>query len=624
MSFIGGLFSGNSLANPNTPLYGGGGFAPSGTVSIPVVNGTPTNTSITVVYDVSQISGTAPLSYSVLYGTTNTPTTSASASRSGNTVTAVVTGLTAATAYYFIGVVSNNNGSDQSKVSAAISTAGSPTPSSLVTYAVAPFLVAGPVFNTPYTQCVNYYLGTDAVGGTLGSNGQVTGTQLFGSWYANTYGIVPPAYGFPTFSGKCLSDINQSDTGASSFAYLHPLQTAGAKVLVSLGGYYMDMRGLWGNASYSVPNFPGGSMPTVTQFTNSILNVYLGKSTPKLSSWSNSGWAGLVFDGLNIDFENIGQGGNPNVSNSYPPIPGTAPTFPANATDAQYSSYMTDVVTMLSTIYAAAPTMILTHAPLSLSINSDSLALQGGKNVAPTTNLNQWFAFTASNVAPTTTNFNATASIALNNPAQMCFFDDIFVQFYNESPDNYLGGANFSKLLAQWAFCALKAQALGKKKTKINIGLAKGVIQGSTANPSVANSQGPTPGISPAGPGPYTYWYPQYQTASPPNPDATHPATPTGFLYPNIGVDKDAGNLQSALNAANTLLQASGLPNAFTIQISDWCSGAGFWAGGPATAACKSVFKDVPNLPQGVTYAWSDAQYPSPNPQWAGNLPIAL
>jgi hypothetical protein len=318
----------------------------------------------------------------------------------------------------------------------------------------------------------------------------------------------------------------------------------------------MDMRGLWGNSSYSVPNFPGGTMPTVTQFTNSILNVFFGKNTTKLSSWSNSGWGGFVFDGLNIDFENIGQGGNPNVGNTYPPTPSTAPSFPANATDPAYSSYMTDCVTMIKLINSVDPNFILTHAPLSLSINGDSLAASGGKNVAPTTNLNTWFAFADSTKAPNSTNFNSADSIALNHPAQMSYFDDIFVQFYNEGPDNYLGGANFSNLVAQWAYCALKAQALGRKQTKINIGLAKGVIQGSTANPSVQNSQGPTPGISPAGAGPYTYWYPQYKTASPPNPSATQPTSPAGFNYPNIGVDKDDSNLVEALNGANVLLQA--------------------------------------------------------------------
>jgi len=611
------------IGTPTAAFTVAGGVAPSGIPSVPVVSGTPTTNSISVQFDVSQVTGTAPLSYSVLYGTTNTPTTSAPGVKNGNTVTASVTGLTASTPYYFIGVVTNSNGNVKSAVSAAISTAGG-AGVGLKTYAVTTFLVAGPVYNTPYSQCINYYLGCDAVGGTLNANGQVSGKQLFGSWYANTYGTVPSSYGFPSFSGKCLSDIDQSDTGALSYTYLHPLQTAGAKVLASLGGFYMDMRGLWKNDSYQVPNFPGGTMPTVTQFINSVLNVFFAYDTPKLSGWSSSGWAAFTFDGLNIDFENIGQGGNPNVSNTYPPTPGTAPTFPANATDPQYSSYMTDIVTMLNIIYTSAPGLILTHAPLSLSINADSLTLQGGKNVASTTNLNTWFAFTGSNVAPTTTSFNSTASIALNNPAQMAYFDDIFVQFYNESPDNYLGGVNFANLLAQWGFCALKAQALGKKKTKINIGLAKGIIQGSTANPSVANSQGPTPGISPAGSGPYTYWYPQYQTASPPNPSATQPTTPTGFLYPNIGVDKDASNLQSALSTANILLRASGLPDASFINISDWCSGAGFWAGGPATSACKSVFKDVSNLPQGVTYAWSDAQYPAPDPQWANNLPIQL
>jgi hypothetical protein len=148
--------------------------------------------------------------------------------------------------------------------------------------------------------------------------------------------------------------------------------------------------------------------------------------------------------------------------------------------------------------------------------------------------------------------------------------------------------------------------------------LAKGTIQGSTANPSVPSSQGPTAPLSPASP-PYTYWYPQWKTTSPPNPNATNPA---GFTFPNIGITQDDTNLNTALASANYLLTQSGLPNASSIKISDWCSGGGFWAGGNATYACKDIFRDVPNLPQQITYSWSDASYPAPNPQWAGNVPI--
>jgi hypothetical protein len=283
---------------------------------------------------------------------------------------------------------------------------------------------------------------------------------------------------------------------------------------------------------------------------------------------------------------------------------------------------MTAQVTMLNLIYTNAPSLILTNAPLSLSINADALNAPGsGKNVATSTNLNQWFAFPNSSTPPTTTSFNPVMSIATNHPAQMAFFDDIFVQFYNESSINYLGGDNFPILLAQWGYVALVAQSLGKKVPKINIGLAKGVIQGNTAHPSVASAQGPTPPFEGEPGPPYQYFYPQYQTASPPNPSDT---APVGNTYPYIGVTQDALNLSNAITQANTLLKASGLPNASTLIVSDWCSGAGFWAGGPATAAAKLIFGQVTNLPQGIATVWSDAQYPAPDPQWAGNVPIVV
>jgi hypothetical protein len=199
-----------------------------------------------------------------------------------------------------------------------------------------------------------------------------------------------------------------------------------------------------------------------------------------------------------------------------------------------------------------------------------------------------------------TSNYNNTASLALNHPNQMKYFDDVFVQLYNESADNYLGGVNFPILLAQWGYVCLVAQAAGIKTPKVNIGLATG--PGSTAR---LTGQ---------------YYYPMYNTASPPNPDATSPA---GNTYPDIGLNPiDNGNLVDAIAQANTMLQNSGLPNAVTITPAAWCSGAGFWAGGPATLQCKTIFDEVSNLPRELTYCWSDAQYPASDPLWTGNVPI--
>jgi hypothetical protein len=501
--------------------------------------------------------------------------------------------------------------------------APAPPAPALTTYCVTTFLVNSPIYNTPYTTALNYVLNCDAVGGSLNGDGTVTGNQTFGSYYAKTAGTIPSTFSPPgPWDGKVINDFNSTNNTLASYTYLHGLQTAGAKVLVSMGGYYADVRGLWATPFYSVPSYPGGTQPSVQSVTRSLLSTFFGItgfSNPNPCNWSNAEWSGMVFDGLNLDFENIGYGGNPNISNTYPPTPTTEPTFPADAGDNQYASYAGDLVAMINTIYNLAPSLIVTQAPLSLAINADGLNFQGGRNIAISTALNTYFPFPSSTVAPTTANFSTNAtSYAYTHPNQLCLFDDIFVQFYNATADYYPGGQYFVNILAQWGFVVLKAQQLGKKKTKINIGLAKGTIQGSTANPSIPSSQGPTAPLSPASP-PYTYWYPQWKSSSPPNPNATSPA---GFTFPNIGITQDDTNLNTALASANYLLTQSGLPNASSIKISDWCSGGGFWAGGNATYACKDIFRDVPNLPQQITYSWSDAQYPASNPQWAGNVPI--
>jgi len=619
------MLSGATLANPRTPFYGNGPTPPptptppSSAPTIPSLVSV-TDTSITISFSIAGITGNPTPTYSILYGLTpSLLTTPAPAFQFlGNTYRATVTGLTPETYYYFSSVAQNTEDTRISDVSDGyLTNATPPPPAPLNTYAVATFLINGPIFNTPYTTALNYYLSCDAVGGTLNSNGSVTGTQDFGSYYAKTAGTIPEAFSPPgPWDGLCFSDIDSTDNATASAFYLTPLSTSSSKVLVSFGGYYADVRGLFSTPSYSIPSYPGGSQPTATQVMQSYCaTFYNGTSAPNPLSWSNSGWAGVRFDGLNLDFENIGQGGNPGASNTYPPLPSTPPTFPASASDPQYSSYIQAMVDVIQTHHLYAPTKILTHAPLSLAINGDGSTT----NCAITTALNTWFAFANSTTAPNTTSYNNTTSLAMNHPNQLKYFDDVFIQCYNAVSDNYVGGANFPTILAQWGYVALVAQGLGIKTPKINIGLAKGVIQGSTANPSVPNSQGvtaPLPGSLPS-----TYWYPQWQTASPPNPSAT---LPVGFTFPNIGIDTDATNLINALNSANDLLKISGLPNAASIKISDWCSGGGFWAGGPATANITNLFNDVTNLPQINTYLWSDAMYPAPSPNWPGNVPVVL
>lgn len=469
-----------------------------------------------------------------------------------------------------------------------------PPPTELTTLLMTPFLIQGPRFNTPSTTQLDYYINCDAV--EDGSGG-----QAFGSWFLQSYGSLT------SNAGSVLADNTGLDNSTPSAAYIDIVRTRGSKLCASFGGYYADVLGLFGPSQIARPS--GTTNPSVSDLISSWCAVaYQGSTTPNPLGFSRANFGSTYWDGFNLDFENIGFGGNPNVSNTYPPPQSPLPNFPADATNPTYAPYIQALADCARLHHQFAPTKILTQAPLSLSINEDGGNEPGGSgrtaggNVATSTALCTWFAFPNSSTAPTSSSYNATASLALNHPEQLKYCDDIFVQFYNESADNYLGGVNFPTLLAQWGYVCLLAQGLGVKTPKVNIGLAKG--------------DGSTPPLS------LPYYYPTYQTVSPPNPDATNPV---GNTYPNIGPAIDAGNLESALNQANALINSSGTFSGKV--ISDWCSGAGFWAGGPATLAAAAIYSpdgivDVPSLPHQYTYCWSDAQYPAPDPLWKDYTPI--
>jgi len=246
-------------------------------------------------------------------------------------------------------------------------------------------------------------------------------------------------------------------------------------------------------------------------------------------------------------------------------------------------------------------------APLSASSFTDGLT----KNTAVNNALNTWAPFAALYTPVTIGNYQpatGTGANALLAPAQLALFDDLFVQFYNAPANMYIGGQYFANLLAQWGFLCLYTRQVvpTSKNVRVNIGLAQGV-----------NSSAP---LTPP------YYYPAYQTASPPNPDATNPA---GNTYPDIGITTDAPNLNNALVQATIQLNNSGLAGAGTFQISDWCSGVGFWAGPAATQQSQACYdfrtNELPDLPQGgYTYCWTNADYPAADPQWAASLPVEV
>ena len=630
---------GQQVSASSLPIMTGGGSdtPPTGTVGIPTLVTTATTaTSITVRYSVAAVVG-SNLTHSGLWGPTS-PTVKVSTTQlTPDIYEFTVNGLTPSTDYVFAGFVSNTAGSLTSVTSPPYTTAAAPPPPNLVTNAVIPFLIQGPRFgdSSPWAG-IDYYINVSAVGATANVGTTNTqGQQLFASMYAGTVGdpgnvtgTTPPC----PYAGSCIADqpFQVLDPFAGnpgndySDTYLQGIQStmgSNGRMLACWGGFLADVRGLFG--PFTPTGFPGNmpsSKDVVESFLFNYMDFYTG-GVPNTLNWvrrnsqSNSAY-NFVFNGLVLDFENIGYG---NPQNNYPYAPpATLPSFPADATNPQYAPYITQIGAIPGYFRQYAANAFLANAPASLSIVADV----GTTNVcAPNTALNTYYAFPTATVAPTLATYNGDmTSLALNAPSNMALFDDIFVQFYNEDQDYYLGGKYFTNLLACWGLAALQAQKAVPsiyRSVKINIGLATGnIIPGkNNAGIYVADGQGPTPPIG-SGP-PYTYWYPQYATVSPPN--ATTPAQ-ISPNWPNTSPSLDPVNLAAAITGANNILRAALTNN--SLQPSDWCSGAGFWAGGDGTIKADLIYDKTSSfspgsvLPAINTYCWSDATYPAPNPRW--------
>ena len=623
----------------------GAGVAPSAAPTVPVVFGTPTSTSITMRFDVAGITGTPAPSYSGEIGTDLGGLFGPIAATlvSGTTYQIVASGLTPNVTYYFASVAANGVSPNRvSAPSAGVKTPAGPPPppgpippqptANLKTNLVTPFLIQGPRFGaTPGAWTgIDYYINVGAVGADLVVGATSTsGQQVFASMYAGTVGDAGNATGATPpcqYAGACIADqpfAALGGTGAANYSdtYLTAARTAmGTKgrVLTSWGGFYADILGLFG--PFQPAGFPGTN-PSSTDVVRSFLYNYCGiTAATNPLNWrrtnvsGNSGYT-FYYDGMVLDFENVGQA---SPLNSYPYAP-TSVAFPAQATNPIYAPYIQALANIVTTYYSLAPSLFLGNAPVSLSLVAD----KGTTNIcAPNTALNTWYAFPTATVAPTAASYNSAASLALNHPVQMSYFDDVFVQFYNENADYYLGGQYFANLLAGWGYVALQAQKLGRKTTKINLGLARGeIIPG--GSPAVASAQGPTPPVNGQSGPPFTYWYPQYCTASPPN-NTTNASFDT---WPNTGPTLDAKNMADAITAANAML-VTATGNA-GLQPFNWLSGTGLWAGGPATTGCQSIYTAGNQLSPGSvlpgleTYCWSDAFYPAPDPGWvAPAVPI--
>lgn len=653
-NFLGGVVSATTKGTPsptNTP--------PSKPPTVP--NGSDvTATTINAIFDVAGITGNPTPAYSLGFSdVSGGPYTFLPATnKGGNTFGATVTNLKASTSYYLVSKAANGVSPDQVSAQSTTTTSAPPPPAGpLQTNVVLSFLLQGPRFGaTPGAWTgIDYYINTSAAGAVYAIGATAaSGQQLFASMYAGTVGdpgnvtgSTPPCQ----YAGSCIADVPFNALGGStgsnySDTYLQSIQSHMSnkgRVLACWGGYTADILGLFG--PYLPKGYPGPAQPTSADVVKSFIGNYCGIQGSNPLNWrrqnasGNSGYQ-FYFDGLVLDFENVGNGNN---LNSYPfASPANPPSSGELNRQSQYQGYIQALGDIPATYYQFAPDLFLGNAPVSLSIVSD----QGQTNIcAANTALGNWFPFLTATVPPTAGAYNSKDSLALNHPKQLSYMDDIFVQFYNEAAEYYLGGEYFSNLVACWGYVALEAQKLGRKKTTINIGLACGnIIPGNpkgvgTTNPdgsvnkAIAAAQGPTPALNAPGqsnPGtpPYTYWYPQYAAGQPPN-NITN--TAYDLVWPDIGPTKDAQHLAGAIEQANVILRTA--QNNQNLQISDWCSGTGFWAASGATQMAQRIYTpsdpaspapymNTPNtFPASQVYCWSDASYPAPDPGWVTYSP---
>jgi len=494
---------------------------PSGPPTIPTLV-SATTTSITIQFNVAGISGNPTPTFFGRLASTPLPSTNV-----GSIYQATASGLTPNTPYSFTSVAQNSSGT-QNSASVSFSTLPNPPPSVLTTTAMMTFLINGPnIYQS--NAFVNWYINSD-------------NSPVYGDNYLTSQ---------PGQTSNLAGTMGFSTTGANatpqSGNYIANIQSKGTKVCVSLGGYYYDMLA-------SINSVQGAQ-----DFMQTCCHVLLGLGD---STWNKLNWnsAGFVttsgtrvyFDGLNLDIENIGQGGNPTRPPSQYPLPaGDVPStgpYPSPKYD-----YMIDTCQALVTAWGTygSPSKIFSIAPLSPATTLLT------KNTGPTTALGNYQAFpTATSPLSTYSAGSGKGLQAQIHPTQLKFFDQVFIQTYNEDATWSPGGVNFTANLTQWAFLCKKAQDLGGK-TKVMLGFAT-------------------------------------QDSLPPLYD---PAT-----WPSL--------INTALNDTNTAL-ATYYP---TIQTSDWCDGMGLWASPSGTTTLISEYArastTMPLLPStGATMVWADADY---------------
>lgn len=382
--------------------------APNQPPTVPIVGGRPppTSTTITVQTDTTGVTGNPAPAYSVLWGTTTSPTTSVPATiiGSGPFYQATVTGLTPSTPYYFKGVASNGVSPNQtSVVSAPISTAATPSGDVLKNQMLITFLIKD--VTTGIWQ-VNTSGNADI--GSMFLTGAQAGTIVSGS-------------------GSGLPSQATSISNMLAFKALGPAGTT--PLMISMGG-------ATGNLGIMMP-----TVQSAQDLCNSIWNSLFGAAAPNPLSWSNAAWGGgstpLFFDGIDLDWENA-LGGDVALA------------------------FLTQWSANVTAYGGAVGKKYLNMAPQSPNTwypsNSSFPWTNGGANVP----------WPGSQSALSAIAAGFLASPALLAPAQLKVFDTVFLQIYNqaglyltEPPGSTTYNPNFTAQIAQWAYLVMKARRAG-------------------------------------------------------------------------------------------------------------------------------------------------------------------
>ena len=254
-------------------LTAGSNVGPNQAPTVPsFIPGSATSNALSVTFDAAGVTGTPTPTYSALWGTSVTPTSTLSATLSSGTIyQANLTGLSNATNYYFESVASNATGVSTSVVSAAFST-----------------LAAAP---TPTISYVSTILGVGFL--TFGTSGfssillDTSQNVSVGNWQADgtiTYSSTPPG-------------------GISGPQYLSTLQGTGNKIVLSLGGASDSPTVL--SSMFGLQS--GGNFDTGAQnLANSLAYAYFGgPSGANPLGFANTQFDGFTFDGLDLDLEAV-------------------------------------------------------------------------------------------------------------------------------------------------------------------------------------------------------------------------------------------------------------------------------------------------------------------------------